>query len=149
MIYSSFLIGGGKWIFCEGDALYEFESMRRFADLKPFDVTPPDETTILTFRHLLDALALTGKMLHINGELGAGQRFGAYDTGGGCRCQRCLASSGTAHVSADQVSVRLTNIRFWRIKRFTVVLHLVCLIALHASFASFFCGKAAMQRNDG
>ena len=36
------------------DALYEIESMRRFARLELSDDALPDETTILKFRHLLE-----------------------------------------------------------------------------------------------
>ena len=37
------------------DALYEVESMRRFAGLDLTDDAMPDETTILKFRHLLES----------------------------------------------------------------------------------------------
>ena len=42
------------------EALYDIESMRRFAGLELGDDAIPDETTILNFRHLLEAHALTG-----------------------------------------------------------------------------------------
>jgi hypothetical protein len=41
------------------DALYEVESMRRFAGLDLTNDAMPDETTILKFRHLLEKHALT------------------------------------------------------------------------------------------
>ena len=44
------------------DSLYEIESMRRFAGLRLSDRLP-DETTILNFRHLLEAHDLCGKIL--------------------------------------------------------------------------------------
>ena len=46
------------------DALYEIESMRRFAGLELTDDAMPDETTILKFRHLLEKHALTGQMMN-------------------------------------------------------------------------------------
>jgi IS5 family transposase len=42
------------------DALYEIESMRRFARLEL-----SDETTILKFRHLLECYGLTSKMMSV------------------------------------------------------------------------------------
>ena len=53
------------------DSLYEIESMRRFAGLRLSDRLP-DETTILNFRHLLEAHGL-GKVLfaQVNGQLAA------------------------------------------------------------------------------
>ena len=47
------------------DALYEVESMRRFAGLDLTDDARPDETTILKFRHLLEKHALTSQMMNI------------------------------------------------------------------------------------
>ena len=47
------------------DALYEVESMRRFAGLNLTDDAMPDETTIIKFRHLLEKHALTGQMMNI------------------------------------------------------------------------------------
>lgn len=47
------------------DALYEIESMRRFAGLELADDAMPDETTILKFRHLLEKHGLTAKMMNI------------------------------------------------------------------------------------
>ncbi len=41
------------------DALYDMESMRRFAGIELAQDTIPDETTILRFRHLLEAHRLT------------------------------------------------------------------------------------------
>ena len=40
------------------DALYDVPCMRAFARLDLFDESMPDETTILKFRHLLEANAL-------------------------------------------------------------------------------------------
>lgn len=44
------------------DALYEIESMRRFAGLELCEDRIPDETTILKFRHLLEAHDLTSAL---------------------------------------------------------------------------------------
>ena len=41
------------------DALYDMESMRRFAGIELADDAIPDETTILNFRHLLEKHKLT------------------------------------------------------------------------------------------
>jgi IS5 family transposase len=41
------------------DAIYDSESMRRFAGVELSDDTTPDETTILRFRHLLEKHGLT------------------------------------------------------------------------------------------
>jgi IS5 family transposase len=46
------------------DALYEIESMRRFAGLELADDALPDETTILNFRRLLERHALTAKLMN-------------------------------------------------------------------------------------
>ena len=47
------------------DALYEIESMRRFAGLELADDAIPDETTILKFRHLLEKRGLTAQMMKV------------------------------------------------------------------------------------
>ena len=47
------------------DALYEIESMRRFAGLDLADDAMPDETTILKFRHLLERHRLTAAMMSV------------------------------------------------------------------------------------
>jgi len=47
------------------DALYEIESMRRFARLELADDALPDETTILKFRHLLERHKLTAEMMNV------------------------------------------------------------------------------------
>ena len=44
------------------DALYDIESMRRFADIDIAVDVVPDETTILNFRHLLEKYNLTQQM---------------------------------------------------------------------------------------
>ena len=44
------------------DALYDSESMRRFADIDLASDAIPDETTILNFRHLLEKHSLTEKI---------------------------------------------------------------------------------------
>jgi IS5 family transposase len=44
------------------DALYDSESMRRFAQLDPGADVVPDESTILRFRHLLEQHQLTERM---------------------------------------------------------------------------------------
>jgi IS5 family transposase len=46
------------------DALYEIESMRRFAGLDLADDALPDETTILKFRRLLERHELTAKLMN-------------------------------------------------------------------------------------
>lgn len=52
------------------DALYEIESMRRFAGLELNEGALPDETTILRFRRLLERHDLAPKMLQVvNGHL--------------------------------------------------------------------------------
>jgi len=54
------------------DALYDMDSMRRFAGFSTVTAALPDETTILNFRHLLERHALTGRLLEvINGLLKA------------------------------------------------------------------------------
>jgi IS5 family transposase len=55
------------------DALYEIESMRRFAGLELNEDAIPDETTILKFRRLLEQHGLAAKMLeavnaHLSGK---------------------------------------------------------------------------------
>ena len=47
------------------DALYEIESMRRFAGLELIDEALPDETTILKFRRFLERHGLTAQMLNV------------------------------------------------------------------------------------
>lgn len=47
------------------DALYEIESMRRFAGLELIDDALPDETTILKFRRLLERHGLTAQMMNV------------------------------------------------------------------------------------
>src|SRR6476659_1815117 len=44
------------------DAIYDSESMRRFAGVELSDDAVPDETTILRFRHLLEKHKLTEAM---------------------------------------------------------------------------------------
>ncbi len=62
------------------DALYEIESMRRFAELELVEDDIPDETTILKFRRLLEKHALTQQMLNaINDKL---EQRGALLKGG-------------------------------------------------------------------
>ena len=54
------------------DALYEIESMRRFAGFSGVTATLLDETTILNFRHLLEKCELTVVLLEaINAHLKA------------------------------------------------------------------------------
>ncbi len=45
------------------DALYEIDSVRRFAGFSSVTEALPDETTILNFRHLLEQQQLTGVLL--------------------------------------------------------------------------------------
>jgi transposase, IS5 family len=47
------------------DALYDIESMRRFAGIDLSCDRMPDETTILNFRHLLEKHRLTEKFFHV------------------------------------------------------------------------------------
>lgn len=42
--------------------LYDSEAMRRFARVELAEHTVPDESTILRFRHLLEAVQLTAEM---------------------------------------------------------------------------------------
>jgi IS5 family transposase len=51
------------------DAIYDSESMRRFAKVELGDDAVPDETTILRFRHLLEQHGLTGKIFEAIGDL--------------------------------------------------------------------------------
>jgi len=51
------------------DALYEIESMRRFADLELIEDAIPDETTIHKFRQLLERHGLTAKMMNRIGDM--------------------------------------------------------------------------------
>jgi IS5 family transposase len=52
------------------DALYEIESLRRFAGFSGVTAALPDETTILNFRHFLEEHDLTAALLdEINGHL--------------------------------------------------------------------------------
>ena len=47
------------------DMLYDSESMRRFARIDLGEDTVPDESTILRFRHLLEAHELTCRLFHL------------------------------------------------------------------------------------
>jgi IS5 family transposase len=47
------------------DALYDSESMRRFAGIELIDDAVPDESTILRFRHLLEQHQLTQKLFEL------------------------------------------------------------------------------------
>ena len=51
------------------DAIYDSESMRRFARVELGDEVVPDETTILRFRHLLEQHQLTGAIFEAIGGL--------------------------------------------------------------------------------
>lgn len=51
------------------DAIYDSESMRRFARVELSEDVVPDETTILRFRHLLEQHQLTGRMFEAVREL--------------------------------------------------------------------------------
>src|SRR5499427_1381290 len=51
------------------DAIYDSESMRRFARVELSEDVVPDETTILRFRHLLEEHHLTGAMFEAIGGL--------------------------------------------------------------------------------
>src|SRR5512140_2001656 len=60
------------------DAIYDSESMRRFAQVELGDDVVPDETTILRFRHLLEQHGLTKEIL----------RFRPCWKSAGCCCAR-------------------------------------------------------------
>jgi transposase len=47
-----------------GEALYDIESMRRFAGFELGEEAIPDETTILNFRRLLEAHQLSERIFH-------------------------------------------------------------------------------------
>ena len=51
------------------DAIYDSESMRRFARVELGEDVVPDETTILRFRHLLEQHGLTGAIFEEIGGL--------------------------------------------------------------------------------
>src|SRR5947209_5643109 len=51
------------------DAIYDSESMRRFARIELGDDAVPDETTILRFRHLLEQHGLTSAIFEAIGGL--------------------------------------------------------------------------------
>jgi IS5 family transposase len=55
------------------DALYEIESMRRFAGLELVEDTLPDETTILKFRRFLEEHQLTAKLMNTINDVLEGQ----------------------------------------------------------------------------
>jgi IS5 family transposase len=57
------------------DAIYDSESMRRFAGVELADDVVPDETTILRFRHLLETHRLTGAIFAAIKELLAAKRL--------------------------------------------------------------------------
>lgn len=57
------------------DAIYDSESMRRFAGVELGDDVVPDETTILRFRHLLETHRLTGAIFAAVKELLAEKRL--------------------------------------------------------------------------
>jgi IS5 family transposase len=57
------------------DAIYDSESMRRFAGVELSEDVVPDETTILRFRHLLERHRLTQKIFAAVRELLAEQRL--------------------------------------------------------------------------
>jgi IS5 family transposase len=57
------------------DALYDSESMRRFVGIDLGEDAIPDETTILHFRHLLEAHRLTEAMFDLVRRLLAGRRL--------------------------------------------------------------------------
>ena len=50
------------------DALYEIESMRRFAGIELGETPVPDETTILNFRRLLEQHQLTAAFMNTNND---------------------------------------------------------------------------------
>src|SRR5438477_7971236 len=57
------------------DAIYDSESMRRFARVELGDDVVPDETTILRFRHLLEQHGLTTAIFAAVGALLAAHRL--------------------------------------------------------------------------
>jgi hypothetical protein len=61
------------------DAIYDSESMRRFAGVELGEDSVPDETTILRFRHLLEEHALAGDVRRDQGA--AGRAWAAAQAG--------------------------------------------------------------------
>src|SRR5437763_2835168 len=57
------------------DAIYDSESMRRFARVELGDEVVPDESTILRFRHLLEQHGLTHAIFDAVAELWEGRRL--------------------------------------------------------------------------
>jgi IS5 family transposase len=57
------------------DAIYDSEAMRRFARVELADDVVPDETTILRFRHLLEAYRLPAAIFDAVKELLAAKRL--------------------------------------------------------------------------
>src|SRR5215469_1098752 len=62
------------------DALYDMESLRRFAGFPDVTAALPDETTILNFRHLLEQHDLPARLLERVKRAAEGQR--------GCWCRQ-------------------------------------------------------------
>jgi IS5 family transposase len=56
------------------DALYDMESLRRFAGFPDVTAALPDETTILNFRHLLEQHDLPARLLERGQRAAEGQR---------------------------------------------------------------------------
>jgi IS5 family transposase len=72
------------------DALYEIESMRRFAGFSGVTDALPDETTILNFRHLLEKHHLTVVLLdEINAQLKDQGLLVSRGYHGGCQHHPC------------------------------------------------------------
>ena len=72
------------------DALYEIDSVRRFAGFGGVTGALPDETTILNFRHLLERHELTAALLEaINTHLKAQGAVGFQRHHGGCHTHSC------------------------------------------------------------
>lgn len=76
------------------DALYESPVLRRFVGIDLGRAPVPDETTILSFRHLLEARKLCGQMLDtVNGYL---------ESKGICIATGTIVDATIIHAGVDQ-----------------------------------------------
>ena len=66
------------------DAIYDSESMRRFARVELGDDAVPDETTVLRFRHLLEQHDLTSAIFDAMGPARGARPFAARGDHRGC-----------------------------------------------------------------
>lgn len=84
------------------DALYDSESMRRFAPIELGDDRVPDETTILRFRHLLEEHHLTAAIFDAVNELLAAKRLLVH-TGTIVDATILAAPSSTKNASRERI----------------------------------------------